>query len=189
LPSASATTLSKETLPVPRCAFFAECYGHGTRQKTYLPNVTLDKVIRIPFYYLCLLLHPNKQKTYHIIITDIHHRYHRIITYIIHTTYLIKTINLTNITTSNKFEHKHKPPTLTNISLKYLTKYYQHQQVQIKLCHKVLTTPTNIRSCAQSISVRCAAGLVRRQARQFMRGCLMPPIVPAQRRDCMCETK
>jgi tRNA G10 N-methylase Trm11 len=98
-----------------------------------------------------------------------HHRYHRIITYIIHTTYLTKTINLANITTSNKFEHKHKSPTFTNISLKYLIKHYQHQQVQTKLSHKVLTTPTNIRSCAQSISTRWAAGLVRRWARRSMR--------------------
>jgi hypothetical protein len=40
LPSASATTLGKEALPVPRRAFFAECYGHKTREKRYtLPSV------------------------------------------------------------------------------------------------------------------------------------------------------
>jgi hypothetical protein len=100
--SASATTLGKEALLVPRCVFFVECY-------------------------------------------------------VIHTTYLTKTINLTNITTSNKLEHKHKSPTLTNISPKYLTKHYQHQQVQTKLSHKVLTTLTNIRSRAQSISMRWTA--------------------------------
>jgi hypothetical protein len=55
LPSAKATTLSKETLPVPRCAFFAECYDLDTRQSTSLPSVTLGKVTRIPHFYLFLL--------------------------------------------------------------------------------------------------------------------------------------
>jgi hypothetical protein len=121
---------------------------------------------RIIIFYLFLLFHPNKQKIYHIT-PNIHHRYHRIITYIIHTTYLTKTINLTNII--HKFKHKHKSPTLTNISLKYLTKHYQHQQVQTKSSHKVLTTPINIRSCAQNISARWVAGLVRRWVGRSMR--------------------
>jgi hypothetical protein len=30
LPSVEATTLGKEALSVPMCAFFAECYGLGT---------------------------------------------------------------------------------------------------------------------------------------------------------------
>jgi hypothetical protein len=34
LSSVVATTLSKEVLPVPRCAFFAECCGLGIRQST-----------------------------------------------------------------------------------------------------------------------------------------------------------
>jgi hypothetical protein len=38
LPSAEAITLGKEALPVPRCAFFAECYGLGTRQSTSLKS-------------------------------------------------------------------------------------------------------------------------------------------------------
>jgi hypothetical protein len=31
LSSVKATTLGKEALPVPRCAFFAECYAHDSR--------------------------------------------------------------------------------------------------------------------------------------------------------------
>jgi hypothetical protein len=68
-PSVSATSLGKEVLPVPRCAFFAECYGHGTRQSTSMSSVTLDKVTRIPIF-LFLLFHPNKQNIYHIYITE-----------------------------------------------------------------------------------------------------------------------
>jgi hypothetical protein len=53
--SARTITLGKEVLPVPRCAFFAECYGHCTRQRHSLPSVTLGKVTRdsifICFYY------------------------------------------------------------------------------------------------------------------------------------------
>ena len=30
------TTLGKETISVPRCAFFVECYSHGTQQSTSL---------------------------------------------------------------------------------------------------------------------------------------------------------
>jgi hypothetical protein len=41
LPSARAITLGKETLPVSRCAIFAERYDLGTRQSTYLPSVTV----------------------------------------------------------------------------------------------------------------------------------------------------
>jgi hypothetical protein len=68
LPSANTTTLGKEALPVTRCAFFAECYGHGTRQRP-LPSVTLGKMPRDPLFYLFLLFHPNKQKIYIIDIT------------------------------------------------------------------------------------------------------------------------
>jgi hypothetical protein len=75
-------------------------------------------------------------------ISQNHHKYHRILTYIIHTTYLTKTINLINITTSNKFRHKHKSPTLTNISLKYLTKYNNNNNNNNKykiMCTKYLS--------------------------------------------------
>jgi hypothetical protein len=51
LPSVAATTLSKVVLSVPKCAFFAKCYGHGTRQSTS----TLGKMSKISlficFYY------------------------------------------------------------------------------------------------------------------------------------------
>jgi hypothetical protein len=62
LPNTSDTTLSKEALPVPRCVFFVECYGHdtrlniscriecyghGTRQST---SCRVGKVARIPLF-------------------------------------------------------------------------------------------------------------------------------------------
>jgi hypothetical protein len=88
--SAKATTLGKEALPVPRCAFFAESYDLNTRQSTSLSSVTLDKVTNIPlfihFYYYI-----QKIKD----ISHIHHIYH------IYITYLTKTINLINQTSSN----------------------------------------------------------------------------------------
>ena len=65
LPSVEATSLGKEALPVPRCAFFVECYDLGTRQSTSLPSVTLDKVTSISLFYLFLLFYPNKQKISH----------------------------------------------------------------------------------------------------------------------------
>ena len=60
LPSLTATTLGKKVLPVPRCAYFAECY-------------TLGKVIRIPFHLFTI---PSKQTK------DISHNHHIYITYI-----------------------------------------------------------------------------------------------------------
>jgi hypothetical protein len=65
LPSVETTSLGKEALPVPRCAFFVECYDLGTRQSTSLPSVTLDKVTSISLFYLFLLFYPNKQKISH----------------------------------------------------------------------------------------------------------------------------
>jgi hypothetical protein len=44
LPSAATTSLDKEALPVSRCAFFAECYCHGTRQSTSLSCIPFDDV-------------------------------------------------------------------------------------------------------------------------------------------------
>jgi hypothetical protein len=121
------------------------------------------------YLFLFVFIFQSKQTKYVTKSSYMHHRYHRIITYIIHATYLTKTINLTNITTSNKFKHKHKSPTHTNISLKYLAKHYQHQQVHTMLSNKVLTTPTNKRSCAQNIPARWAAVLVQRWAGWSMR--------------------
>jgi hypothetical protein len=84
LPSARATTLDKEPLPVPRSWFFVECYSPDTRQSTFLPSVTLDKVTSTHLFYLFFLFHPNKQKIYH--------RYH------IYTSQIITDINI---------QHKH----------------------------------------------------------------------------------
>jgi hypothetical protein len=50
LRSAKAIALGKEALPVPRCAFFAECYDLGTRQSTSLPSVTLGQVTSIRLF-------------------------------------------------------------------------------------------------------------------------------------------
>jgi hypothetical protein len=117
LPSARAIALGKEALPIPRCSFFGECYDLDTRQRTSLPSVTLDKVTSIHLFYSFFIFHPNKQK-----ISHNHHRDH------IYITYLTKNINQTSShSITNMFKHKHKNPTLKNISLKYLTKHYQHQ--------------------------------------------------------------
>jgi hypothetical protein len=86
LPSARATALGKEDLPVSRCSFFAECYGPDTRQRISLPSVTLGKVTSIHLFYLFLLFHPNKQK-----ISHVHHRYHIIITYTTYTSHISQT--------------------------------------------------------------------------------------------------
>jgi hypothetical protein len=63
LPGVRVITLGKEALLVPRCAFFVECYGHFTRQKHFLPSITLDKVTRDP---LLLIIYYSIQtnKTY-----------------------------------------------------------------------------------------------------------------------------
>jgi hypothetical protein len=84
LPSARATTLSKEPILVPRSWFFAECYGPDTRQRTSLPSVTLDKVTSTHHFYLFYIFPPNKQKKFH--------RYH------IYTSHIITDINI---------QHKH----------------------------------------------------------------------------------
>jgi hypothetical protein len=68
LSSARTATLGKEALPVSRCVFFAECYGHCTQPRLSLSSVILGKVTRNPSFYLFLLFHPNKQNIYHIII-------------------------------------------------------------------------------------------------------------------------
>ena len=72
LPSARATTLSKETLPVLRCSFFAECYGPDTRQTPSLPSVTLDKVTSTHIF-ICFFYSIQTNKRY---ITYIHYIYH-----------------------------------------------------------------------------------------------------------------
>jgi hypothetical protein len=65
--SAWTIALGKESFTGSQVCFFAECYGHSTRQRASLPSVTLGKVTRHK-YYLFLLFHPNKQNIYHIYI-------------------------------------------------------------------------------------------------------------------------
>jgi hypothetical protein len=98
LPSARATTLGKEAIPVPRYCFSAECYDPDTRQSTSLPSVTLDKVTSIHLFYLFFLFHPNKQKIPHI-----HYKYHIYTSQISH-------IYITDIITGINIQHKHKYP-------------------------------------------------------------------------------
>jgi hypothetical protein len=88
-------------------------------------TLTLGKVISIHLFNLFFIFPPNKQKIYHIYISQISHNHHRNHIYI---AYLTKTINQTSYhSITNMFEHKHKYPTLKNISLKYLANHYQHQ--------------------------------------------------------------
>jgi hypothetical protein len=70
LPSAKATALGKETIPVPRYWYFAECYDPDTRQRPSLPSVTLDKVTSIHLF-ICFLYSIQTNKRYHIYITNI----------------------------------------------------------------------------------------------------------------------
>jgi hypothetical protein len=154
LPSARVTTLGKEDLPVPRCSFSAECYGPDTRQRGSLSSVTLGKVTSIYIFYLFFSI-PSKQTkdiTYTSQISHNHHRYH------IYITYLTNTINQTSShSITNMFGHKHKYPTLKNISLKYLTKSYQH----LTSSDRVISQSMN-NNKKDNISSMWAAGLVRR---------------------------
>jgi hypothetical protein len=65
LPNARATSLGKESIPVPRSWFFVECYGPDTLQSISLPSVTLGKVTSTHLFYLFFLFHSNKQKIFH----------------------------------------------------------------------------------------------------------------------------
>jgi hypothetical protein len=66
------------------------------------------------------------------------------------------------------FEHKHKYPTLKSISLKYLTKHYQHQSSSDRVISQSIDNTNK-----DNISSRWAAGLVQRWARLSIRvvGC------------------
>jgi hypothetical protein len=83
LPSVSATALGKEDLPVSRCAFFAEYSCHDTRQSTSLPSVALDQQSDQNTPTLFVFAIPSKQTKD---VSHNHHIYHKIITYIKHTT-------------------------------------------------------------------------------------------------------
>jgi hypothetical protein len=149
LPSVKVTALCKEALPVPRCSFFVECYDPDTRQRGSLLSVTLGKVTGIHLFYLFLLFHPNKQK-----ISQISHNHHR---YHIYITYLTNTINqIIYHSITNMFGHKHKYPTLKNISLKYLKKHYQHLTSSDRIISQSMNNTKK-----DNISSRWADGLVR----------------------------
>jgi hypothetical protein len=94
LPSARATTLGKEPIPVPKSWLFAECYGLDTRQSPSLPSVTLSKVTSTHLFYFFFLFYTNKQK--------IHHRYHIYTsqTKISNTNINIQVLNTNSINTS-----------------------------------------------------------------------------------------
>jgi hypothetical protein len=109
------TSLGKETLPIPRCDFFAKCYGHGTRESSSLPSVTLSKVTIIPlFIYFCHSIQTNKtwitytsqsSKNHHIHQThDIAHKDHMFL----HKDHKYHKI----VHNTNKYSHKwvHKHP-------------------------------------------------------------------------------
>jgi hypothetical protein len=97
LPSAWTTALGKEGFTGSQVCFFAECYGHSTRQRASLQTQT---------HFLFVFAIPSKQTKdiyhSHHIIYHSHHKYHRI------NTFITGIINLTNITTPNKFRaHKY----------------------------------------------------------------------------------
>jgi hypothetical protein len=81
--SVKATSLGKEAFLVPRCAFFAECYGLDTRQSSSFSCVTLGKVTRIPFLFVFVV--PSKQTK------DISHNHHIYITVIIESSHTSNT--------------------------------------------------------------------------------------------------
>jgi hypothetical protein len=98
--------------------------------------------------------------------SQISHNHHRYNTHII---YLTNTINQTSShSISNMFGHKHKYPTLKNISLKYLKKHYQH----LTSSDWVISQSMN-KTKKDNISSRWATGLVWRWAGRSIRvvGC------------------
>jgi hypothetical protein len=143
LSSVRVTALDKEALPVPRCSFSAECYDPDTRQSDQYT----------PFLFVFAI--PSKQTKYNTYTSQISHNHHR---YHIYITYLTNTINQTSShSITNMFGHKHKYPTLKNISLKYLTKSYQH----LTSSDRVISQSMN-NNKKDNISSMWAAGLVRR---------------------------
>jgi hypothetical protein len=79
VPSAEATTLGKEALLVPRCAFYAEYYDLDTRQNISLPGVTLGKVTGIPLF-ICFFYSIQTNKRYITYTSQISHNHHIYIT-------------------------------------------------------------------------------------------------------------
>jgi hypothetical protein len=139
---------------VPRFSFSAECYDSDTLCYTRQSNQYT------PFSFVFAI--PSKQTkdiTYTSHISHNHHRYHMYITYITNTINQTSSHSITNM-----FEYKHKYPTLKNISLKYLTKHYQH----LTSSDRVISQSMN-NTNKDNISSRWAAGLVWRWAGRSMR--------------------
>jgi hypothetical protein len=102
LPSARATALGREAIPMPRYCFSAECYDPDTRQCTSLSSVTLGKVTSIRLLFVFSI--PSKQTKDTTYTSHISH---------IYITYIITDINI---------QHKHKYP-----SCQHKHKYQEHK--------------------------------------------------------------
>jgi hypothetical protein len=142
-------------------------------------TLTLGKVTSIHLL-ICFSysLQTNKRYiTYKSHISHNHHIYH------IYIIYLTKTINQTSHhIITNMFEHKHKYPTLKNISLKCLTKHYQHQTSSDRVISQSIINNTN----KDNISSRWAAGLVWRCAGRSMRVIGCRPRLSLHREEIAC---
>jgi hypothetical protein len=79
------------------------------------------------------------------------------------------------------FEHKHMYPTLKNISLKYLTKHYQHQTSSDRVISQSINNTNK-----DNISSRWVAGLVRRWAGGYMRVVGCGPRLSLHREEIAC---
>jgi hypothetical protein len=185
-------TLDKRSTSEALCQFLCRVLGpQHLAKKLYrcrgvpsLPSamtLTLGKARQsdkyIPFLFVFgISSKQTKDITYTSYISHNHHKYH------IYITYLTNTINQTsshNIT--NMFRHKHKYPTLKNISLKYLTKHYQH----LTSSDRVISQSMN-NTKKDNISSRWADGLVQRWAGRSMRvvGCRL--ILSLHREEIAC---
>jgi hypothetical protein len=119
-----------------------------------------------------------KDITYTSHISHNHHIYN------IYITYLTNTINQTSShCITNMFKHKHKYPTLKNISLKYLTKHYQHLTSSDQIISQSINNTNK-----DNISSRWTAGLVRRWAGRSMRVVGCHPRLSLHREEIACVT-
>jgi hypothetical protein len=166
-----------------KSCFFAECQGHNTQQRNFTgaqvfllcrvlwtwhsaKNLFVECYTRqsdqyTPFLFVFAI--PSKQTKNITYTSQISHNHH------IYITYLTNTINQTSShIITNMFEHKHNYPALKNISLKYLTKHYQH----LTSLDQVISQSMN-NTNKDNISSRWAARLVRRWTGRSMRviGC------------------
>jgi hypothetical protein len=155
---------------VPKCSFFAECYGPNTRQRTSLPSVTLSKVTSIHLFICFCYSIQTKDITYITLSSHIRHISH-------------KHHESNKFSQHYMFGHKHKYPTLKNISLKYLTKHYQH----LTSSDRVISQSMN-NTNKDNISLRWANGLVRRWAGRSMRVVGCRPKLSLHREEIACVT-